>query len=166
MNCNSLLTIYRSLITSKLDYGCMIYNSACKTYLEQIDQIQNEALRVCLGAFRISPIHSLQIEANEMPFYLRSTKLSLTYAIKTLTNPMNPNYYLIKTPKYSNLYTNSITPPFGIRIKPQLNKLNLNTYTLARSTGPKIAPWTSSPPSVFLRLSAYEKSKSPPYPPP
>ena len=158
MNRNSLLTIYRSLIRSKLDYGCMIYNSACKTYLKQIDQIQNEALRVCLGAFRTSPIPSLQIEANEMPFYLRSTKLSLTYAIKTLTNPTNPNYYLIKTPKYSNLYTNSITPPFGIRIKPQLNKLNLNTYTLARSTGPKIAPWTLRPPSVFLGLSAYKKA--------
>ena len=51
-----LLRLYRSLVRSKLDYGCMVYGSARKSYLCKLETVQNQALRLCLGAFRTLPI--------------------------------------------------------------------------------------------------------------
>ena len=47
----TLLKLYRSLVRSKLDYGCIIYGSAPKSYLPMIDPIHNQGLRLALGAF-------------------------------------------------------------------------------------------------------------------
>jgi len=51
----TLLQLYRSLILSKLDYGCIVYGSARGSYLWMLDPIQNHALRLCLGAYRTFP---------------------------------------------------------------------------------------------------------------
>jgi len=67
----TLLHLYRSLIRSKLDYGCIVYGSARGSYLRMLDPIQNYALRLCLGAYRTSPTSSLCVEANEPPLYFR-----------------------------------------------------------------------------------------------
>ena len=56
----TLLRIYRSHIRSKLDYGCIVYGSARRSYLAVLDPIANQGLRLCSGAFRTSPIESLQ----------------------------------------------------------------------------------------------------------
>jgi len=71
----TLLHLYRSLIRSKLDYGCIVYGSARGS-------IQNHALRLCLGTYRTSPASSLCVEASEPPLYFRRKKLSLQYSIK------------------------------------------------------------------------------------
>jgi len=67
----TLLHLYRSLIRSKLDYGCIVYGSARSSYLRMFDPIQNHALRLCLGAYRTSPASSLCVEANEPTLYFR-----------------------------------------------------------------------------------------------
>ena len=54
-----LLRLYRSLIRSKLDYGSIVYGSARWSYLRMLDLILNQGLRLCLGAFRTSPVESL-----------------------------------------------------------------------------------------------------------
>ena len=40
----TLLKLYRSLVQSKLDYGCIIYGSARKSYLQMLDPIHNPGL--------------------------------------------------------------------------------------------------------------------------
>jgi len=67
----TLLHLYRALIRSKLDYGCIVYGSARSSYLRMLDPFQNHALQLCLGAFRTSPSSSLCILANEPPLHLR-----------------------------------------------------------------------------------------------
>ena len=59
-----LLKLYGSLVRSKLDYGCIIYVSARKSYLQMLDPIHNQGLRLALGAFRTSPVASLYVEAD------------------------------------------------------------------------------------------------------
>ena len=54
---------------SKLDYGCIIYGSARKSYLQMLDPIHNQGLRLALGAFRTSPVASLYVEADEPSLY-------------------------------------------------------------------------------------------------
>ena len=68
----SLLKLYRSLVRSKLDYGCIIYGSARKSYLQMLDPIHNQGLRLALGT---SPVASPYVEADEPSLYSRREKL-------------------------------------------------------------------------------------------
>ena len=72
-----LLGSYRALIRSKLDYGCILYGSARPSYIKQFDTVHNQVLRLCLGAFRTSPVQSLYVDANEPLLDMRRTRLSL-----------------------------------------------------------------------------------------
>ena len=65
----TLLKLYRSLVRSKLDYGCIMYGSAQKSYLQMLDPKHNQGLRLALGAFRTSPVASLYVEADEPSLY-------------------------------------------------------------------------------------------------
>ena len=47
-----------------------------KTYLEMLDPILHQGLRLALGAFRTAPLESLFAEANEPSLYNRRLKLS------------------------------------------------------------------------------------------
>ena len=79
---STLLKLYKSLVRSKLDYGCFIYGSARKSYLRCLDSIHHLGLRLALGALRTSPVESLYVEANEAPLSLRREKLALQYYTK------------------------------------------------------------------------------------
>ena len=74
---STLLYLYLSLIRSKLDYGSIVCGSAGKSYLQTLDSVHHQGLRLALGAFRTSPITSLYVEADEPSLYLRREKLSI-----------------------------------------------------------------------------------------
>ena len=156
-----LLRLYRSLIRSKLDYGSIIYGSARKSYLKRLDTVQNQGLRICLGAFKTSPIDSLHVEANETPMHLRRTKLALQYALKIKSTPKNPVYETIFDPNYENLYQNkpNTIPSFGIRIKEDLSKICEDTNIIASSKLPETSPWTI--PQINIDLTLTENKKDP-----
>ena len=42
-----------------------MYVSARKSYLQMLDSVHKQGLRLCLGAFRTSPVHSLYVDAYE-----------------------------------------------------------------------------------------------------
>ena len=65
-----MLRLYRSLVRSKLDYGCIVYGSARKSYLQMLDPIHNQGLRLC-------PVESLYVDAHEPCLGARRAKLSL-----------------------------------------------------------------------------------------
>ena len=98
-----LLRLYRSLVRSKLDYGCIVYGSARRSILKQLDPIHHQGLRIALCAFRTSPAQSLYIEAHEPSLTTRRLKWSLNYVLKlkscqktqplvVFLNPKTPNY--------------------------------------------------------------------------
>ena len=82
-----LLNLYRTIIRSKLEYGSIIYGSARKSYLEMLNPIHHQGLRLAFRAFRISPSESLLAEANQPSLYNRRLKLSMQYALKLKSNP-------------------------------------------------------------------------------
>jgi len=75
----SLKRIYRILIRSSLDYGSLIYGFATETIIKKIKVIQNQALRICCGAVRTSPIAALEVGVGEAPLNLRREKIRLNY---------------------------------------------------------------------------------------
>ena len=68
--------IFRSLIKSKIDYRCIVYNSASRREIENLEPVSNEAIRIC---FKLMPIFSLHVLAEEPPLKRRTDKLSLKY---------------------------------------------------------------------------------------
>jgi hypothetical protein len=103
-----LLQLYRSLVRSKLDYGCIVYGSARKSYLQALDAIHNQGIRMCLGVFPTSPTKSLYVEANEPSLKNRRIKLSLQYIIKLRSNPKQPSYNCVFNPKFETKYHEKI----------------------------------------------------------
>ena len=70
-----MLRLYISLVRSKLDYGCIVYGSARKSYLHQ------QGLRICIGAFR-SSVDSLYVDAHKPSLGVGHADQSLQYASK------------------------------------------------------------------------------------
>ena len=72
---DTLLMLYRAIVWSKLDYGCIVYGTASNTDLRQLDSIHNAGVRLALRAFCTSPVSSMYTEANEAPLEERRLKL-------------------------------------------------------------------------------------------
>jgi len=100
----TLLHLYRSLIRSKLDYGCVVYASARRSYLRMLDHMQNHALRLCLGAFKTSLATSLCVAANEPPLEPRRTKLCLQYVLKLGSIQLNPTHNVVFNVKFKSSF--------------------------------------------------------------
>ena len=56
---DTLLMLYRAIVRSKFDYGCIVYGTASITNLRHMDSIHNSGLRLAMGAFCTSPVSSL-----------------------------------------------------------------------------------------------------------
>ena len=72
------MDIYRALIRTTIDYGCIVYGTAAKTCLQQLDRIQYIALRICIGEFKSASVCALQVEAGEMPLDIRHKKIVIS----------------------------------------------------------------------------------------
>jgi len=154
-----LLQLYRSLIRSKLDYGCIVYGSAAKSYLELLDPIHNQGLRLCLGAFRTSPVESLYVEANEPSLSYRREKLALQYAVKLRSCPSNAAYNSVFQPNYVSLFSKRTpkgklknTPPFGLRVRKHIENSGIDLQQIDETLISDIPPWTLKPPHVIMNL--------------
>ena len=84
--------LYRALVRSKLDYGCIVYGAASNNILKKLDSIHHQGLRIALGAFRTSPETGLYAKAQEMSLTNSRKKLSMKYVLKLKTCPNNPAY--------------------------------------------------------------------------
>ena len=81
-NETSLLTIYRILIRSILDYGAAAYDSASISQLRKLDKIQYSALKLCFGAMKSTSASALQVESGEAPLHLRRLEQQIKFSIK------------------------------------------------------------------------------------
>ena len=146
------LNLYRSLIRSKLDYGCIIYGSARKSYLKKLDTIHHQGLRLASGAFCTSPVQSLYSEAQEPFLYDRRKKLSLKYVSKLASNPNNPVYNDIFNSPNKVLFLNkaNFIKPLGLQTEPLLNESNINVKNIKPSQLPVNEPWTIDPPHIIF----------------
>ncbi|GFR15018.1 putative RNA-directed DNA polymerase from transposon BS [Trichonephila clavata] len=161
----SLLRLYRALIRSKLDYGSVVYSSACKSLLKIWDPVHHQGLRLCLGAFRTSTVESLYAEAYEPPLDLRRKYLCLNYFMKIQSMKTNTAYsYLFNFSLYDfKSHRSSLTysQPFHFRIRDLINDLNLNIGRIALCKISEMPPWKVIYPKVDFTLSCYSKACTP-----
>ena len=161
----TLLKLYRSLVWAKVDYGCIIYGSARKSYLQMLEPIHNQGLMLALGALRTSPVGSLYVEADEQSLYSRRKKLSLQYAIGLAANPSNPAQEVTFPPKYVDLYKQKpkTIKSFGIRIQPLLESTNIKPQHVEKHSTPNIPVWCVKQPEILFNLHSGKKSDSNPH---
>ncbi|CAK1599200.1 unnamed protein product [Parnassius mnemosyne] len=78
-------TIYISLLRSRLDFGCFLYDNSAKTHLSKLDKIQNKALRIMGGFIKSTPIHVMESELGIQPLFVRRQYLAYKYCIKNMS---------------------------------------------------------------------------------
>ena len=159
-----LLTIYKAYIQSRLDYGSIVYNSACKSYLDRLNPVQNQALRICLGAFRTSPTVSLHVEANVPPLNLRRKKLSLQYAIRVKADKRNPTHNTLFRGNARNPFKGNkqVTPPFSRCARTLTKEAGIPLEVVKEIKPPEKPPWSQKKPLVILEMCRNKKNETNP----
>ena len=159
-----LLRLYQSLVRSKLDYGSIVYGSTRKTYLCQLNTIHNQGLRLSLGAFRTTPVLSLEAECGEPSLTLRREKLSLRYIARLSGNPENPNYKSLFYLKHRDLFERkpNVIKPITLRCSANLAKIGFDHKNTASFQYPETPPWTFHKFDVIFHLNQFPKESTNP----
>jgi ribonuclease HI len=159
-----LLRLYRALVRSKLDYGSVVYGSASKSVLQRLNTIHHQGLRICLGAFRTSPVPSLYAEAGEPSLKLRRIRLMLSYVLKLKAHPDNPAYDCVFKPPFAEIYDThpGAVRPLSFRVRPHLQAAGLDLDSVSESLQHITPPWLLPVPDVLLDLTAHKKDSTPP----
>ena len=159
-----LLRLYRTLVRSKLDYGCIVYGSARQLYLRKLDSIYNQGLQLALGALRTSPVNSLYAEANEPSLNLRRKKLSLQYYLKLTSNRDNPTHKVVFEPVYKDEFLNreKVIPPFSLCCEADINCLDCDLEDVANYKISEVPLWTCKSPTYNYYLASDKKATTDP----
>lgn len=88
---DSLRKLINAYIRSKLEYGGTIYGHAANAHIRKVQVVWNQAVLLVTGAYRTSPIETLNVAANYIPLQLRSTENNLKFGVKLLNKQ---NHYL------------------------------------------------------------------------
>ena len=91
----TLTLLYKSLVQSRLTYACDIYCTN-QNIIEALNKIQNEGLRIISGAFKSSPIASLQVDCGIPPFDLQVLQSSCKHYIRLKQDPESHSLEIIR----------------------------------------------------------------------
>ncbi|XP_055936843.1 uncharacterized protein LOC129966444 [Argiope bruennichi] len=156
----SLLRIYQSVILSRIDYGCEIYGTARSGVLRNLDTVHNSALRICSGAFRTSPVHSLNVICHQLPLYLRRKKLSELYFFRIesfVNHPIRRINLPIGLGRLYNARPSNILP-FRERITRTFADPGILNLQVHNTTAYALPPWDIPEISYLNPFLAYDKS--------
>ncbi|KAK3889510.1 hypothetical protein Pcinc_006482 [Petrolisthes cinctipes] len=160
----TLLCLYRVLIRSKHDYGCEMYSSATYARLRVLDPVHHAGVHLATGAFRLSPIPSLMVDAIEPPLDLRRQSLMVrcwhrlhrlpdSFPCLVMSSDIMFQYYL----SYSR------TPwPFVFRFTKCMEEMGIDDFPICSVRVTRVSPWLL--PEVFPYTCFSDKKESLPPP--
>ena len=150
-----LLQTYKLIVRPKIDYGCNVYGSAAGNTLRELDSIHNEALRICTGAFRSTPVESLYILCSEPSLSDRRDDMLCRYYYKMKCHLNNPARSFIHSDALSLFFSsrNYKTTPIPLRIKSVLSSINLPTGPVLPFKTPNIYSWELLRPKTDMILA-------------
>ncbi len=158
---DSCLSIARSLVRSKIDYGSIVYGATWKSYTQILEPIQNSALRLALGAFKTTYTPSLNAEANEPPLYIRRVKLGLQYIVKLKAFPQNPAYNSVFGDNLPELFRKKtkVIEPFYLRMQHHIHLANIPMDHIMKFPDFQLPAWELPEILVDTTLTAYPKGE-------
>lgn len=99
-----LLTLYRILIRSRLDYGIFILHDLNKTQNLLLERLQWRALRLALGCRMSTATNVILAETCETPIHLRTIYLGMNFLSRACLNKDHP---LLSSLNQTNKYIDS-----------------------------------------------------------
>ena len=156
----TLLTIYRALIRSVLDYGAIAFDSTSTANKRRLDVIQHKALKIACGAFCSTSVAALQVETGEMPLDCRRQQQQLNYAIKIKAAQHHPAKTILVKDKFSypRKY-NENNKPFYFKVKDFFDSEEIELEGPLNSDTP---PWHLPAPTVDKSLTDEVSKKDAP----
>ena len=100
---SSLLCVYRALIRSLFDYGCIAFASAANSSLKLLDAVQYKALLLVTGGMKGTPLSALLAECGEKTLVSRRNELILKYLVKLDWSVNNPAKEILEDLTFFNL---------------------------------------------------------------
>ena len=157
-----LLRIHKATILSKLEYGCQAYCTAAPTTLKLLDPIHHQALRICLGAFRTSPVESLYVESNVASLQDRRTEIGLKYLARTLSIRTNDTVCRLWDYSKELAFANSkrIQNTLGLKLKQELRELRIRLPPIIIQKVSKTPPWIIPQINVCFSLAQLPKKSN------
>ena len=156
----TLMLLYRSLIRSKMDYACFVYDSASPSVKKRLDVIHNSAIRIATGAFRTTPTASLLVEANEPPLALRRRLLGQRYAHKLAQFPSHPTYRSVFSNRIRALFHGTQKNlPLAVRVKTFSDESGIKRRSIVQSEISDIPPWELVLPESDTSLARRPKTE-------
>lgn len=162
----TLLRIHKALVISILDYGSFLYQSASKKSLAKLDSINNQGMRLALGAFRSTPIESLHAESGIMKLEIRREMLGTSYITKVMANTDHPafeDYDMLCTSR--NLMTsNGNEKKISFLVRSMKNFSKIENADKVRFVDDsffcKVPPWMICNASIDTSLTRFKKDET------
>lgn len=157
----TMLTLYRALIRSKIDYACIVYDSACDTSKKMLDSVHSHGVRICTGAFRTSPIASLLIDAHEPPLWTRRRLLALRYAIRISQFSSHPTFPCLFSKDLLDHFSKKArlkSQPLCIRANEWLKSAEVDRHLIQPIPQRFPEPWLLALPCCDTALTKFSKS--------
>ncbi|KAJ8962102.1 hypothetical protein NQ318_018056 [Aromia moschata] len=157
------LTLCSPQMATRLSWSVMrdvLYSDHHPILIEitsEFNPTTNNSLRLATGAFRMSPIAALEVEAGIPPLQLRRERLMVNYAVNIKAQPHHPNYNILFNP-HSEIYESrpTITRPLTVRLNREI--LTPDIYPKNVSEDP---PWHFSL-HVNMHSGQYGEGGEPP----
>ena len=161
----TLLRVYRTVVRSKLDYGCQVYGTAPKTYLhDKLDPVHHKGLRLGLGAYRTSPAQSLYVEAGEPDLKCRREMLQLQYyaRLKQILPDRQP--VRLDDTSLDDLYAKKSNRPItlGYKVRQLKKDMNIEFPHIELLRESRLGPWERRKLTVCMDLSVHMKATTSP----
>ena len=87
-----LITLFKSLVCSIVDYGLIVYGAASASNIAPIDVALRSILRLILGSFKSTPVEVIYAELGLEPSADRRIWLAAKYTLNLSTKPSNAAY--------------------------------------------------------------------------
>lgn len=85
-----LIRMHKALVMSLMDYGSFLFQNASQKALKKLDVINNQGMRLAIGAFKSTPIESLHAETGIMKLDIRRSLLGMGYLTKIMACQDHP----------------------------------------------------------------------------
>ena len=144
-----LLTLYKSLVRSRISYGSELFYSATKQHLEKLDTIQYKALKIVCKAAHSTSLLALQNECGDPPLYIQRLKTLARHITRLQIVKDNPAQNVAED-SWENYYLTSDSPTIFKQLEnflPDIAKFN------DKSILPNTPPWQYTPIFTDTHLS-------------
>ena len=162
----TLLRLYKAIVLPIIEYGSVMYDGGSQSSLLKLEAVQNNFLRLALGAMKTSPISSLQVEANISPLSIRRIDLTMRYFTKVKLFPSHAASTAISVlPRLHFSYIGRCEKRTGLTIASRVTKYQDDIGFVLPAVTPlsrrRTPPWIVRPLSVYFLFTAPKATLTP-----